>query len=177
MTQAELANLLLAKVPLFQGFDGETVARIAAESELCTYEGNEAIVECGDPGLFLGILVSGHAEVSVPDNTGGRVTVGRLHDGDVFGEAPMLTGDPHAANVVAGNRCFVLQIGQDAFATHLLSNPRAIARLTKLLAERARAQPVDAAAAGAAPGPEDPYLLSVRTDEPGKILAVNFGIT
>ena len=26
MTQAELANLLLAKVPLFQGFDGETVA-------------------------------------------------------------------------------------------------------------------------------------------------------
>ena len=177
MTQAELANLLLAKVPLFQGFDGETVAKIAAESELCTYEGNEAIVECGDPGLFLGILVSGHAEVSVPDKTGGRVTVGRLHDGDVFGEVPMLTGDPHAANVVAGNRCFVLQIGRDAFAAHLLSNPRAIARLTKLLAERARAQPVDAAAAGTAPGPEDPYRLSVRTEEPGKILAVNFGIT
>jgi acetate kinase len=178
MTQAELTSLLLAKVPLFEDFDAATVAEIAARSELCTFEGNEAIVECGDPGLFLGVLVSGHAEVSVPDNTGGRVTVGRLQDGDVFGEAPMLTGDPHVANVVAGNRCFVLQIGRDVFATHLLTNPRTIARLTKLLAERARAQPIDATSAGTAPGPgpEDPYLLSVKTDDSGKILAVNFGI-
>ncbi|MBK7792238.1 MAG: hypothetical protein IPJ62_06840 [Betaproteobacteria bacterium] len=77
--------------------------------------------------------------------------------------------------MVAGNRCFVLQIGRDAFAAHLLSNPRAIAWLT-WPDERARAQPVDAAAAGTAPGPED-LPPSVRTEEPGKILAVNFGIT
>jgi acetate kinase len=177
MTQTELTNLLLTKVPLFEGFDPAVVAEITAGSELCTFEGNEAIVECGDPGLFLGVLVSGHAEVSIPDNTGGRVTVGQLHDGDVFGEAPMLTGDPHAANVVAGNRCFVLQIGAGVFASHLLTQPKAIARLSKLLAERARAQSTDPAAAGTAPGPEDPYLLSIKTDDPGKILAVNFGIT
>jgi acetate kinase len=177
MTQTELTNLLLTKVPLFEGFDPAVVAEITAGSELCTFEGNEAIVECGDPGLFLGVLVSGHAEVSIPDNTGGRVTVGQLHDGDVFGEAPMLTGDPHAANVVAGNRCFVLQIGAGVFASHLLTQPKAIARLSKLLAERARAQSTDPAAAGTVPGPEDPYLLSIKTDDPGKILAVNFGIT
>ena len=177
MTQTELTNLLLTKVPLFEGFEPAVVAEITAGSELCTFEGNEAIVECGDPGLFLGVLVSGHAEVSIPDNTGGRVTVGQLHDGDVFGEAPMLTGDPHAANVVAGNRCFVLQIGAGVFASHLLTQPKAIARLSKLLAERARSQSTDPAAAGTVPGPEDPYLLSIKTDDPGKILAVNFGIT
>jgi acetate kinase len=177
MTQSELTNLLLTKVPLFEGFAPEAVAAIAAGSELCTFEGNEAIVECGDPGLFLGVLVSGHAEVSVPDNTGRRVTVGQLHDGDVFGEAPMLTGDPHAANVVAGNRCFVLQIGADVFAAHLLTQPRAIARLSKLLADRARSLPADGGGPGAGAGPDDPYLLSVRTEDPGKILAVNFGIT
>src|SRR5512139_1989043 len=166
MTQSELTNLLLTKVPLFEGFAPDAVAAIAAGSELGTFEGNEAIVECGDPGLFLGVLVSGHAEVSVPDNTGRRVTVGQLHDGDVFGEGPMLTGDPHAANVVAGNRCFVLQIGADVFAAHLLTQPKAIARLSKLLADRARALPADGGGPGTGAGPDDPYLLSVRTEDP-----------
>ena len=148
MTQTELTNLLLTKVPLFEGFEPAVVAEITAGSELCTFEGNEAIVECGDPGLFLGVLVSGHAEVSVPDNTGGRVTVGQLQDGDVFGEAPMLTGDrtrPTSSPATAASCC---RSAPGSSTPHLLTQPKAIARLSKLLAERARAQSTDPAAAG-----------------------------
>jgi acetate kinase len=47
--------------------------------------------------------------------------------------------------VIAGNRCFVLMIPQEVFSTHILTNPKAVAYLSRLLADRTRAMSVDQA--------------------------------
>ncbi|HZV55236.1 MAG TPA: acetate/propionate family kinase [Rhodocyclaceae bacterium] len=181
MTPVELKNFLLKKVALFEDFDPEQVDRIVAESELNTFEGSEAIVECGDEGSFFGILVSGHAEVSVADSTGGRVSLSKLEAGDVFGEMSLLTGDRTVADVIAGNRCFVLMIPQEVFSSRILANPRAITFLSKLLADRSRALAVDINSRQlhdqALTHSADPYALSLRTEVPGKILALNVGLS
>ena len=180
MTPQELKQFLAEKVPLFEGFDAARLEEIAALSELRTFEGNEAILECGDAGSFFGVLVSGHAEISVADSHGARVQVARLEDGDVFGEMALLTGDRTVADVIAGNRCFVLMIPQDVFNTRILVSPRAITYLAKLLADRARAQAVDITSRQlhdqALTRSSDPYALSLKTDVPGKILALNVGL-
>lgn len=181
MSDAELNKFFLERVRLFESFSAERVEEIVALSELKTFEGNEAIVECGDEGSFIGVLVSGHAEISVADHTGSRLVISKLEAGDVFGEMSLLTGDRTVADVIAGNRCFVLQIPQEVFNTRILANPKAIGYLSKLLAERTRAMAVDLNSqqlqAQAFAQSDDPYALSLRTDTPGKILVLNVGLT
>jgi acetate kinase len=108
------------------------------------------------------VLISGHAEISMTDNTGTRSVVSQLGAGDVFGVMSLLTGDRIVADVIAGNRCFVLMIPQEVFNTHILTNPKAVAYLSRLLADRTRAMSLDQASTPARL--DDPYALSLHTN-------------
>ena len=165
---------------MFDGFTPAAVQTIADCSEQRTFEGNEAIIACGEEGRFIGILISGHAGVSVADSTGGRVVMNHLDAGDVFGEMSVLTGDRTVADVIAVNRCFVLMIPQVVVSTRILVSPRAITYLAKLLADRIRTNTVDITSsqlhARALTQSDDPYALSLKNSVPGKILALNVGL-
>ena len=179
MSDAELNRFFLEQVRLFESFAASKVAEIVSQSALKTFEGNEAIVECGDEGRFIGVLVDGHGEISVADSTGGRIVIAPLREGDVFGEMSLLTGDRIVADVIAGNRCTVLLIPREVFNTSILANPKAIGYLSRLLAERTRAMATDlnTLQARAMARSDDPYALSLKTDTPGKILALNVGLS
>ena len=181
MTHDELIPFLLQNVRLFESFGRDTVAAIVAGSELRTFEGNESIILCGEEGRFIGVLVAGHGEISITDTTGGRIVMSPLAAGDVFGEMSVLTGDRTVADVIAGNRCLALLIPQDVVSSHILVNPKAILYLSKLLADRARAQAVDVTSsqlhARAVAQSDDPYALSLKTEVHGKILSINAGLS
>jgi acetate kinase len=181
MTQDELIPFLLKQVPLFESFGQDSVESIVDGSELRTFEGNESIIQCGDEGRFIGVLIDGHGEISIADNTGGRIVMSPLEVGDVFGEMSVLTGDRTVADVIAGNRCLVLLIPQDVVSSHILVNPKAILYLSKLLADRARAQAVDVTSsqlrARALAQSDDPYALSLKKEVHGKILSINAGLS
>ncbi|MBU1364750.1 MAG: acetate/propionate family kinase [Gammaproteobacteria bacterium] len=179
MSEIDLKRFFLEQVRLFENFPADKVEEIVIKSRLATYEGNEAILETGDEGRFIGVMISGHAEISMTDNTGTRAVITQLGVGDVFGVMSLLTGDRIVADVIAGNRCFVLMIPQDVFNTHILSNPKAVGYLSRLLAERTRAMSVDlvTAQANAIVRSRDPYALSLQTNEPGKVVVLNVGIS
>ena len=176
MSEIDLKRFFLEQVRLFENFPADKVEEIVAQSRLATYEGNEAILETGDEGRFIGVMISGHAEISMTDNTGTRSVISQLGVGDVFGVMSLLTGDRIVADVIAGNRCFVLMIPQEVFNTHILTNPKAVGYLSKLLADRTRAMSVDIVNAQAAKS-GDPYALSLTTNEPGKVIVLNVGIS
>ena len=183
MTDVELSRFFLEQVRFFESFSAEKINEIVALSELKTFEGNEAILACGDEGRFLGVLVSGFANISVTSNTGGRSELTQLGAGDVLGVTSMMTGERMVADVIAGNRCFVLMIPKEIFNTRILSNPKAVIYLSKLLSERtlsmARALNPDSNTLQARQiaDPTDPNALSLKTDIPGKILALNVGLS
>ena len=179
MSEIDLKIFFLEQVRLFENFPADKVEEIVIKSRLATYEGNEAILETGDEGRFIGVMISGHAEISMTDNTGTRAVITQLGVGDVFGVMSLLTGDRIVADVIAGNRCFVLMIPQDVFNTHILTNPKAVGYLSRLLAERTRAMSVDlvTAQANAITRSTDPYALSLTTNQPGKVVVINVGIS
>ena len=51
-TGEELNSFLKEKVPLFEGFAPAVIEEIAGSSEQRTFEGNEAIIECGEDCLL-----------------------------------------------------------------------------------------------------------------------------
>ena len=179
MSEIDLKRFFLEQVRLFENFPADKVEEIVIKSRLATYEGNEAILETGDEGRFIGIVISGHAEISMSDNTGSRVVITQLGVGDVFGVMSLLTGDRIVADVIAGNRCFVLMVPQEVFNTHILTNPKAVGYLSRLLADRTRAMSLDlvTAQANAIAHSNDPYALSLTTNEPGKVIVLNVGIS
>src|SRR6185369_7085499 len=179
MSEIDLKRFFLEEVRLFESFPADKVEEIVIKSRLATYEGNEAILETGDEGKFIGVMISGHAEVSMTDNTGTRAVISQLEKGDVFGVMSLLTGDRIVADVIAGNRCFVLMIPQEVFNSHILTNPKAVGYLSRLLADRTRAMSVDlvTAQARAVAKSEDPYALSLTSNTPGKIVVLNVGIS
>ncbi|HQU78575.1 MAG TPA: acetate/propionate family kinase [Azonexus sp.] len=179
MSEIDLKRFFLEQVRLFENFPADKVEEIVIKSRLATYEGNEAILETGDEGKFIGVMISGHAEISMTDNTGTRSVISQLEPGDVFGVMSLLTGDRIVADVIAGNRCFVLLIPQDVFNAHILTNPKAVGHLSRLLADRTRAMSVDivTAQARAVVRSDDPYALSLHTNEPGKVVVLNVGVS
>ncbi|HXE40075.1 MAG TPA: cyclic nucleotide-binding domain-containing protein, partial [Azonexus sp.] len=179
MSEIDLKRFFLEEVRLFENFPADKVEEIVIKSRLATYEGNEAILETGDEGKFIGVMISGHAEISMTDNTGTRAVISQLEKGDVFGVMSLLTGDRIVADVIAGNRCFVLMIPQEVFNSHILTNPKAVGYLSRLLADRTRAMSVDlvTAQARAVVKSEDPYALSLTSNTPGKIVVLNVGIS
>lgn len=181
MSEIDLKRFFLEQVKLFEPFSADKIDEIIGLSRLSTFEGNEAMLETGDDSQHLGILIDGHAEISVSDNTGARSVVAQLGVGDVFGVMSLLTGERIAADVIAGNRCFVLLIPQDVFNTHILTNPKAVAYLSRLLTERIRAMSASEAEATVNHGhpakSSDPYALSLINNRPGKVVALNVGIS
>ena len=179
MSEIDLKRFFLEQVKLFETFSADKVEEIVIKSRLATYEGNEAILETGDEGRFIGVVISGHAEISMTDNTGTRNVISQLEAGDVFGVMSLLTGDRIIADVIAGNRCFVLMVPQEVFNTHILTNPKAVGYLSRILTERTRAMSMDldTAHAHAVTKSDDPYALSLNTNTPGKVVVLNVGVS
>ncbi len=179
MSETDLKRFFLEQVRLFESFPADKVEEILAGSHLATFEGNEAILETGDEGRFIGVVIDGSAEISVSDNTGTRTVITQLGVGDVFGVMSLLTGEPLVADVIAGSRCFVLMIPQHVFHTLILTNPKSVAYLSRLHAERIRAISSDRAIAKckAKARSDDPYALSLATDTAGKVVVLNVGIS
>lgn len=176
-THEELLHFLQHEVRLFEGFSTEELEALVAESQLRSFEGNEAIIECGLTGEFIGVLVTGHAEVSVTHNTGAREVVAKLKAGDIFGEMAVMTGDRTVADVIAGNRCYVLKIPGQVVSRRILAQPRAVLYLAKMISDRSRELAIDfdAMRNNSLTQGEDPYALSLKTESGGKLLALNFG--
>lgn len=179
MSEIDLKRFFLEQVPMFEHFPADKVEEIIIGSRLATYEGNEAILETGDETTSIGIIISGHAEISVTDNTGSRAVISQLEPGDVFGIIALLTGDRLSADIIAGNRCFVLLIPQQVFNARILTNTKALGYLTRVLAERMRVMSSDPALAQtlAVSHSDDPYALALHSDTPGKVLVLNVGIS
>jgi CRP-like cAMP-binding protein len=132
MDEMEVGLGALERTPLFAGLDREQLEHVLQVVQRVTIEPGQAVVERGDPGDAMYIIVSGAAEVDV----GGRFH--RLERGDFFGEMAVLAGKPREATVKVVERVEALRIPADEFQAFLHDNPRVAVGMLRSLVERLR---------------------------------------
>ena len=132
MDEVTVGRSALERTPLFAGLDRGHLDDVLAVGRRVSFEPGQAIVERGDPGDAMYIVLGGAAEVDV----GGRFH--RLERGDFFGEMAVLAGKPREATVKAAEPLQALRIAADDFQAFLAANPQVAVGMLKSLVERLR---------------------------------------
>ena len=122
----------LESTPLFAGLDREHLESILRSARRASFEAGQAVVQRGDPGDAMYIILSGEAEVDV----GGRFH--RLKQGDFFGEMAVIAGKPREATVTAVEQLQALRIAADDLQAFLQEQPQVAVSMLKSLVERLR---------------------------------------
>jgi CRP-like cAMP-binding protein len=122
----------LAELPFFAGLDREDIEEILRRGNLVSLRTGETIVERGDPGREMYIILSGAAEVDV----GGRFH--RIERGDFLGEMAVMAGKTRMATVTAVEDVEALRIPAADFEAILLERPRVGVTILKRTVERLR---------------------------------------
>jgi len=172
----EVRTFLKEQVELFRDFPDNRLRELVEGSRVTTFEGNEAVVEFGEEGRFMGVLLSGRAEAAVTDNTGSKVRISLLEAGSIFGEMSLMTGNLTIANIIGITRCEALMIPQQLFSTVLITHPPAIRYLSRMITERTTQwAATHNLAEEALTKSDDPYGLKLKTELPAKFLIINCG--
>jgi CRP-like cAMP-binding protein len=122
----------LAELPFFAGLDREDVEDILRRGSLVSFRAGETLVERGDLGNEMYIILSGAAEVDV----GGRFH--RIEPGDFLGEMAVMAGKKRVATVTAVEDVEALRISAADFEAILLQRPQVAVIILKRTVERLR---------------------------------------
>ena len=132
--QAE-ARAILRSEALFDCMNDEQLENVLTQSQVHRYGRGERLIQEGDQGDSMFVMLRGVAAVSIARN-GTSVRVGAMRQGDCFGEFSLLTGEPRSATVRAENDCEVLEISKPVMADVLRQSPQCLSALSELLAKR-----------------------------------------
>lgn len=132
--QRLLANLM-ATSPIFKPLDGDQRKALIEKFKSREVPANEKVLEEGQPGDGLYMLLSGQAEVSTKVNNR-REVLAHLKGGDVFGELALLRNQPVNANIKTLRKSIVLKLPKRVFSEIISTHPQLLAHITELATER-----------------------------------------
>ena len=125
--------LALKNIELFHDIPGEVLADIAALLEEETFEKGQYIVNEGDLGKEMYMIVKGEVEVVA----GGNV-VAVMKEGAGFGEMALIDSQPRSADIIARNDVLVLKMESDDFLEILKQRDEVALGVIRVLTGRIR---------------------------------------
>jgi CRP/FNR family transcriptional regulator, cyclic AMP receptor protein len=129
---------LLAHIPLFCELSRRELRNLADAGIQRDYPAGTVIVEQGETGVGLYVLIKGRAQVEqhLPDGTDRQMAL--LGGGDMFGEMALLDASPRSASVVAKEDTSALVIPIFDFRALLHNESDISIKLLAVLARRVR---------------------------------------
>ncbi|MEM6885344.1 MAG: ATP-binding cassette domain-containing protein [Verrucomicrobiota bacterium] len=100
----------LQQIPILNQVDAATLKSLSRAFSSCEFSPSDTIIQQGDPSGEFYILFRGKLQVLV-----GEQEVGRLEDGDFFGEMGLLFDTPRTATIQALTPAHCLRIERDDF--------------------------------------------------------------
>jgi CRP-like cAMP-binding protein len=100
---------VLAGFPLFSGIARRRLRALARQGTLEEYAAGDVVVQTGEAGDSLYIVLSGSAKVR------GKPAARTLRSGDYFGELGLLDGVPRSATIVATGQLHLMRLPRAAF--------------------------------------------------------------
>jgi cAMP-dependent protein kinase regulator len=130
-----LLSNLMATSPIFKPLDLEQRKSLIEQFKSREVPANEKILEEGQKGDGLYMLLAGKVEVSRKAD-GKKQVLAHLKEGDVFGEMSLLTNQPVSANIKTLRKSIVLKLPRKTFAEILSTHPQLLAHISELSDER-----------------------------------------
>ncbi len=123
----------LGSVPLFIGFSKKHLQRLAAEADELTFDRRSSIVEEGQLGETLFVVLAGAGKVTRKGKK-----VGEVLPGDFFGELSTIDGGPRTATITAETPMRVLRLFRHTLVSLLREEPRLSLKLLDGIVRRLR---------------------------------------
>lgn len=125
----------ISNVPIFAPLSDEETTKLASASIVRVFAPNEAVVRKGQAGGSMFVVHRGSVKIQITEN-GVTRTLNTLHEGDIFGEMGLFTGETRTATVVSTEETEVLEINNAAVKPLLEENPDLVEALSRTIAER-----------------------------------------
>lgn len=113
------------------------LARLAARGIVRSYRKNTVVLNEGEPGDSLFVLLEGQVKVFATDENGREITYGTIQAGDYFGEMS-LDGGPRSASVMTLDASLCSLVSRAAVQQHLADEPDFALSLVSQVIRRAR---------------------------------------
>ena len=130
--------MVLHKVVLFQGLSVEEIATLQSLVHSRSFPAHSAILEWGQRGEGVYILVRGTVKISIGRSDGAEVILNILGPGQVLGELSAVDNEGHSASVVTLETCRFLWMAETDFALCRHTMPSINHNLVSILAQRLR---------------------------------------
>jgi CRP/FNR family cyclic AMP-dependent transcriptional regulator len=110
---------------------------LAQRGAIRNYKKNSVIINEGDVGESLFILLQGRVKVYATDDSGREITYGNIDVGAYFGEMS-LDGGPRSASVITLEPCICCVVTRNSVRDHLAVEPEFAMELVTQVIRRAR---------------------------------------
>ena len=133
---------ILKKVPIFQDLGRREFNKIESILHRRNWNADEAIINEGDPGLGMYIIVAGEVRITQVGEDGVQQQLATLTGGDFFGEQALLDESPRTASAYANEPCRIIGFFRPDLLELIESNPRSglkiVMRLSQMISVRLR---------------------------------------
>jgi CRP-like cAMP-binding protein len=138
----------LKNIPLFKSLGEDEFASFYEKLEEIHYAENTLVIEAGEIGDCLYIIVDGEVEVYIEmGEKPEKIILSTLGNGDYFGEMSLITGEPRSANVMTLRKCEFLRLSKIDFDQLILNNPSITISLSHMLSQRLKSSNIKRAQA------------------------------
>lgn len=110
---------------------------LAQRGAVRSYKKNSVVINEGDVGESLFVLLQGRVKVYATDDTGREITYGNIDSYDYFGEMS-LDGGPRSASVITLEPCVCSVVTRSSVREHLAAHPEFAMELVAQVIRRAR---------------------------------------
>ncbi len=135
---------LRAWTPLFSDFSRADLGQIVRGMTVRRFQAGDILLREGELADALCVVMEGSVGIVAVDSRGGATGIGRMHNGDFFGESGLLRGQSSRATLVAESPGELLCWPRGAFEAISAAKPHVRAILDRFREERAN-MAVDAA--------------------------------
>jgi small-conductance mechanosensitive channel len=125
----------IRRTDLFAQLPAQEQQMLAGHLVHAPFAAGDILTRQGAVAHWLYLIIRGEAKVFV-EGPEGRLAVATLHDGDIFGEMGMLTGEPRSATVVAVTAVDCYRLDKAGFAQVLEQRPEIAKDMTAIVEAR-----------------------------------------
>ena len=128
----------LRTIELFSSLSDAEIREIIRNDRLICFGPGEMVVELGDVGGSMYVVIEGSCSVLIPNPSSREemIEVAQLSSGTIFGEISALTNAPRTASIKAASHLVLQEISQQQIETIFLNNQEAMAEFAKVMASR-----------------------------------------